>query len=88
MTTDDTKGLPHIVLLESAHRVAVQEFEGVDSMERAHEYAQTMMLSGAYDRITVAVRVRRLSYLRAKVPVDTTTTASVVHIAPSNEIHH
>lgn len=65
MTTDDTKGMPHIVILESTRGITVQEFTGNDSMERAHESAQKSMMTDAYNKITVAVRVRQMTLMLA-----------------------
>ena len=60
LTTDDLKGLPHVVIMEGKDRIEVCEFEGDDAMERAHEFAALMMLPDTYHKIIVAARVRTL----------------------------
>ena len=60
LTTDDLKGLPHMVILRSETEIKVIEFTGEDAMERAHAKAQDFAHAGWPGCITVAVRVRQL----------------------------
>ena len=60
ISTDDLKGLPHILVLKSESELKVIEFTGEDAMERAHEAAQELALKDWPGCITVAVRVRQL----------------------------
>lgn len=50
-----------MLILKSNTELKVIEFTGDDAMENAHEQAQNLALSGAFDGcITVACRVRQL----------------------------
>lgn len=64
ISTDDLKGLPHMVILKSETELKVIEFTGDDAMEKAHEAAQDMAMKGWPGCITVAVRIRQLCPMR------------------------
>lgn len=64
ISTDDLKGLPHMLILKSETELKVIEFTGEDAMEKAHEAAQDMALKDWPGCITVAVRVRQLCSMR------------------------
>ncbi|MBF8281287.1 MAG: hypothetical protein HW378_202 [Anaerolineales bacterium] len=60
ISTDDLRGLPHLVILKSETELKVIEFTGDGAMEKAHEAAQYMALKDWPGCITVAVRVRQI----------------------------
>lgn len=60
ISTDDLKGLPHMVILKSETELKIVEFTGDDAMEKAHEQAQQFVIKDWPGCITVAVRIRQL----------------------------
>ena len=60
MNTDELRGYPHIVILQSDKDTKVVTFTGDDAMELAHTYAQDTMIKGFDGVVTVACRIRQL----------------------------
>jgi hypothetical protein len=60
LSTDDLKGMTHLVIVTRDDRITVSTHRGADGMERAHETAQRLALADRSACVSVVVLVRQI----------------------------